>query len=86
MELESSKGSIIAVAEFPHPDDKHLRVVCVRRPNDYVVWMWNVEHNEYFWGDYFSKIELKSDQQAKALALQRFAYRLSNSLDTYIRK
>jgi hypothetical protein len=82
--VPTPKGEIIAISRFPHPEDNKLFLVCIDTPNNYVVWMWNSEYEEYFWGDYTNKKQYECDSIALAHALTKFALRLKNTAESCI--
>ncbi len=82
--MPCKKGEVIAISHFPHPDDKDLFVVCIDTPDNYVVWIWNSDYDEYFWGDYTPKKQHESDSIALAHALIKFSQRVENTSESYI--
>jgi hypothetical protein len=82
--VPSRKGEIIAISQFPHPDDKYLFVVCIDTPDNYVVWMWNSEYDEYFWGDYTHKKQYEAESSALAHALIKFSQRLKTTSESCV--
>lgn len=56
---ELDQGKVLAVCDYPHPDDSHLQQVLVEQPNaagtvhtQYVVWTYNVQTGGFCSGHY----------------------------------
>lgn len=64
------KGRVMAIAQYPHPDDQYLFTVCVKKSDgELVTWIYNADDGGFFHGHYFAPHDL-------AGALADFAERM----------
>ena len=74
--IESTKGKVLAIAQYPHPQDNHLFTVLIKMDaRKYVTWVYNASDNGFFSGHYFE--DFRGDgHDPLPLALSDFSERM----------